>query len=145
LNSELNMESEAVILLLALTYFLRAMRLRRSQRWSINNASKCASRGLEMAAQEDSYLDPLRSFKVVMASVIMSAETRQSRLQSKIQSSSQLYTMYATEKSHARSHRQAVLRRLELTLVAGVVRGGGLGLGCCGFGRHGDELMYCIE
>jgi hypothetical protein len=80
-----------------------------------------------------------------MASVIMSAETRQSTVQSKNQSSPQLHTIYATEENHARSHRKVVLRRFELTLVAGVVRGGGLGLGCCGFGRHFDELMYCIE
>jgi hypothetical protein len=87
------------------------------------------------------YLDPLRSFKVMMASLIMSARTRQYTLQSKIQSSPQLHTMYATKENHARSHGEAVLTRLELTLVAGVVGGSGLGLGCCGFGRHFDELM----
>jgi hypothetical protein len=81
----------------------------------------------------------------MMASVIMSAKTRQSIIQSKNQSSPQLHTMYATEKNHVRSLRKVVLGRFELTLVTGVVRGGGLGLGCCGFGRHFDELMYLIE
>jgi hypothetical protein len=33
---------------------------------------------------------------------------------------------------------------VKLTLVAGMVGGGGLGLGCSGFGRHLEELIECI-
>jgi hypothetical protein len=81
----------------------------------------------------------------MIASVIMSARTRQFGIQFKNRSSPQLHTMYATKEIYARSHRDVVVERLELTLVAGVVRGSGLGLGCGCFGRHIDELISCIE
>jgi hypothetical protein len=38
-----------------------------------------------------------------------------------------------------------VVWRVELTLVAGMVGGSGLGLGCYGFGRHFEELVNSIE
>jgi hypothetical protein len=71
-----------------------------------------------------------------MASVIMSARARQFMVQTKNKSYPQLHTSYATKENHVRSHCDVVWERLELTLIAGVIRGSGLGLGCCGFGRH---------
>jgi len=77
----------------------------------------------------------------MIASVIMSAKTRQSMLQIKIEGYLQLNTIYATKETYARSHHDVLWKRFELTLVAGVVRGGGLCLGCGCFGRHFNELM----
>jgi len=76
-----------------------------------------------------------------MASVIISAMTRQFMLEWKIERSYQLRKSCAIKAIHARSQCDVVVGRVELTLVAGVVRGGGLGLGCCGFGRHFEELV----
>jgi hypothetical protein len=59
----------------------------------------------------------------MMASLIMSARTRQSMLQSKIQSSPQLHTMYATKENYARSHGEAVSEEAALALGAAALGG----------------------
>ena len=84
------------------------------------------------------------SLRVTMASVIMSAKTRQYTFQIENRSFPQLHTMNATTKNNARPHRD-VVEGLELTLVRGMSGGGGLCLGCGSFGRHDEELMEVLE
>jgi hypothetical protein len=76
-----------------------------------------------------------------MASVIISAMTRQFMLEWKTESSYQLRKSCAIKAIHARLQCDVVVWRVELTLVAGMIGGSGLGLGCCGFGRHFEELV----
>ena len=80
------------------------------------------------------------SLRLTIASVIISAMTRQFMLEWKIESSYQLQKSCATKAIHTRSQCDVVVGRVELTLVAGMIGGSGLGLGCCGFGRHFDVV-----
>jgi len=76
-----------------------------------------------------------------MASVIISVMTRQFMLEWKTESLYQLRKSCAIKAIHARSQCDVVVWRVELTLVTGMIGGSGLGLGCCCFGRHFEELV----
>lgn len=88
----------------------------------------------------------LTSLRVVIASVIMSAKTRQHIVQSRIKPHRQLQLISATRDIATRLKRDVVVGNWKLTLKAAMAgSGGGLGLGCSRLWRHRGVVGRCIE